>query len=331
MIGAQLLPDQIRSVAVLIPAFNASRFIGSALESIARQSRPPDQVVVVDDGSSDGTADTARRVAASLSMEVEVIRQPNRGASAARNTGLQQVRCQLVAPLDADDVLLPNHLECLERAFREVEGLVVSFGDQRVLSPDGAAIDSFLSSTPVPGLDCDVLSGGIRVIRAGLFETLVRSNCVPTSASMISMSALKRAGHYDQRLATSEDRELLLRVSRFGGFAYYADVLAVKNDHPGNLTSGQSLTLATNAFSALLLTVEKSPWMALNATEVAALQGAVAECAESLLYHASREGVGSYLKAKQYVKANQFEGYKPSLRHALRALFMSLVTRTVRR
>ena len=95
--------------SVVIPAFNAADTIGDALRSIAGQSVRPAQVIVVDDGSSDDTAERARAFGSVL--DVVVVRQANAGCGAATNTGIDLVATPVLSCLDADDVWLPHKAE----------------------------------------------------------------------------------------------------------------------------------------------------------------------------------------------------------------------------
>ncbi len=92
---------------VVIPAFNVERFVGDAIRSILAQSLPPVRVIVVDDGSTDGTGDVAR----ACGDRVEVVRQENRGQGAATTNGVGRVTTPLVAFLDSDDLWLPGKIE----------------------------------------------------------------------------------------------------------------------------------------------------------------------------------------------------------------------------
>jgi len=97
------------SVAVLIPAYNAERFIERAVRSALSQTRPPDEVIVVDDGSTDRTAEICGR----LGDRVRCIRIEHGGKSVARNVALDAASARFAAFLDADDEFLPAHLEQL--------------------------------------------------------------------------------------------------------------------------------------------------------------------------------------------------------------------------
>ena len=97
-------------VSVIIPAFNAARYIGEALESVFAQTLPADEVIVIDDGSTDDTVSEATR------FPVKLLSQKNRGSAAARNAGVHASRGGLLAFLDADDLWMRDKLK-LQRAF----------------------------------------------------------------------------------------------------------------------------------------------------------------------------------------------------------------------
>ena len=96
----------VPSVSVVIPCYNAAAFLPETLASVRRQSRPPLEVIVVDDGSTD----TSAEIAAAFGPPVRVIRQENQGESVARNRGIEQARGDWIAFLDADDVWTPDRL-----------------------------------------------------------------------------------------------------------------------------------------------------------------------------------------------------------------------------
>ena len=111
-------------IAVIIPAYQAARFIDEAIRSVLAQTRPVAEIVVVDDGSDDGSAD----VAAEFAPAVQVIRQPRGGAGAARRRGLAASRSSLVAFLDADDRWLPDAAERLGGALDARPEALLAFG-----------------------------------------------------------------------------------------------------------------------------------------------------------------------------------------------------------
>jgi glycosyltransferase involved in cell wall biosynthesis len=107
------------AVSVVIPLYNKASHITRALNSVFAQSVPPSEVIVIDDGSSDGGSGIAAEYAG---KGVNLIEQDNRGVSAARNKGISEARGDLVAFLDADDEWLPEHLATVARLTREYPG-----------------------------------------------------------------------------------------------------------------------------------------------------------------------------------------------------------------
>jgi glycosyltransferase involved in cell wall biosynthesis len=100
------------TISAVIAAYQAERFIAETLASVLGQTRPPDEVVVVDDGSWDGTARELQRFA----DRIRIIRQPNAGYQAAMNRAIREARCEFVALCGADDVWEPRKLEYQEEA-----------------------------------------------------------------------------------------------------------------------------------------------------------------------------------------------------------------------
>ncbi len=124
-------------ISLLIPAYNAASTLSETLDSVLSQTRPPDEVILVDDGSSDDT----RRVVERHSCEVIVIGQPQTGPAAALNLAMQHASGDLFAFLDADDLWIPGKLERQETKLLEVGG-----------DCDGVLghVESFLSPVATP-------------------------------------------------------------------------------------------------------------------------------------------------------------------------------------
>lgn len=123
-------------VSVVIPAYDAEGFLARAVESVLGQSIPPREILVVDDGSTDGTADVARR----LGERIRYLRQENAGPSGARNRGIGAAAGEWVAFLDADDWWLPRRLERGLAVAGRYPGLNWVAGRYRLLHPDGRMI-----------------------------------------------------------------------------------------------------------------------------------------------------------------------------------------------
>ena len=95
------------SISVVIPARNAARHVGDAIDSVLSQSVAPREIIIVDDGSTDDTSECVR----AFGSRITLIVQSNAGAAAARNRGIAEARCEAIALLDADDLMAPRRLE----------------------------------------------------------------------------------------------------------------------------------------------------------------------------------------------------------------------------
>jgi glycosyltransferase involved in cell wall biosynthesis len=289
------------SVAILIPAYNATPFIGETIASVAAQELMPDQIVLVDDGSTDGTAAVAAEAASAHGLEMEIVTRPNGGAAAARNVGIERLRTDLVAFLDADDVLLPHHLALLVGAFQRHPELVLCFGDAAEFDEQGPLRPSLIAGALALPFDLD--DDGLRLIRGSAFASLLGGNYIPTSGHVVSVRALRDEKGFDETLTTSEDRELLLRLACRGRFAYYPRVVNRKRMHGTSLTSTESsLNIVRNGLHALTAFSSKGCAKALNNSDAAALRAAIHSAACALVYAGSCQGIGTFLAERKLVR-----------------------------
>jgi glycosyltransferase involved in cell wall biosynthesis len=199
-------------VSVVIPAYNAARFLPAALASVAAQTRAADEVIVVDDGSTDSTLERLREWPA-----VRVVEQPNAGPAAARNTGVAHATGELVAFLDADCVWYPRKLE-LQVALHEAgEGVDFSFSEVEERVQEGM-------EAPFWSLQRQLHAGGrFRIIMTSL---------------IIRRSVFVDLGGFVPTLRTGEDTELFARLRGLGYREGHLDeVLGSSLIHGGNLTT----------------------------------------------------------------------------------------------
>lgn len=158
-------------ISVIIPVYNSERYVDAALESVLAQSRPPTEIIVVDDGSTDQSAQVARR----YQPIVQVLHQPHAGPGAARNLGVSVAQGELLAFLDADDLWLPDKLERQVTYLQNHPGIDIVFGGvEQFISPE-------LSLAQQPALPDQPISAGGHVgamlirrqsfVRVGPFAT----------------------------------------------------------------------------------------------------------------------------------------------------------------
>ena len=184
-------------ISVVTPAYNVASYIGAAIASVLAQSHRDWAMIIVDDGSTDGTAETA---AGFSDPRVRLIRQPNSGVSAARNRGIAEAEGDAVLFLDADDWLAPDGLARLVAA---LPGAVAAYGPYRFVSEQGAPV------------------GGPRYPAAGrdLVSKLIERNLFANGGHLlIRREALAVAGQFREDLAYGEDWEYWIRLALRGRF-----------------------------------------------------------------------------------------------------------------
>ena len=207
----------IAPVTVVIPAYNAAAFLPRTLRSLAEQTWRPQQVIVVDDGSTDGTVDVARQHGA------QCLQQSRGGPGAARNRGLAEAEGDYVAFLDADDWYALDKLE------RSIEHL-------RELNASCLATDAWL----VRGDRVERRKNQHRTVPGVLtLEHLLRGNPITCSSVVAKRDAVRAAGGFDEspELIATEDYDLWLRMAQREPIAYLAEPLTFYLVHPGSLSA----------------------------------------------------------------------------------------------
>ena len=185
-------------VSVIVPAYQSANTIERALRSIALQTVLPSEVVVVDDGSDDGTAEVARSVASAMNdIVLQVIEQQNRGAGAARNRGLRAAQGELIAFLDADDEWLPQKLQRSISIMVETGAGLVSHNYIRM--EDGIQKE----------IDCTRHFQGCDDPFVSLY---LRGN-IATSTVLVWRTLIDRAGGFDSHLRSGQDFDLWLSIA----------------------------------------------------------------------------------------------------------------------
>ncbi len=214
------------SVSLVIATFNHARFLGEALDSALAQTLRGVEIVVVDDGSTDDTPAVLARYAGRL----RVVRQPNHGLAAARNTGLAAARSTYVSFLDADDVLAPTKLAEQVAALERAPTAGWTYCDVRIeTTPTGAE-----------ALASERFGYGARMLEGWLFPELIRGNFIPAIAPLIRRTVLDAAGQFDERLTALEDWDLWLRLSLISEARYSPAVLARYRVHPGGMSEDRA-------------------------------------------------------------------------------------------
>jgi glycosyltransferase involved in cell wall biosynthesis len=217
------------SISAVVTVYNAEQCIGEALRAILGQTHSPDEVIVVDDGSSDGTpAELAR-----FGSEITVLRQDNRGHAPALNRGMSAARGDYLAKCDADDIWEPNKLARQLEAVQAHPEIDIAF----------SAIQVFGDMEEARGLHT-AGDRSVGVLDSPLFaRTLYRENILCPSTTLIRSRLYERLGPFAEHLA-AEDYDYWMRALRAGAVFYYDPARLVRyRTHPQQLTSDALRTL----------------------------------------------------------------------------------------
>ncbi|WP_230292137.1 glycosyltransferase [Croceicoccus sp. Ery5] len=215
-VGATQMTFEARgSVAVIIPTFNHTAFLGAAIESVLAQTRPADEIIVIDDGSQD---DPTAVVAAYKG--VRIVRQANAGLAAARNRGIEETRSASLMFLDADDRLKPDAIALSLQSLGKSPGAAFAYGGYELVYP--GKLRRRANYHPVHE---DAFPAFLRINPVGMHGTVIyRREC------------LNAVGGFDPSLRACEDHDLYLRLAARYKVACRPDVLAEYWHHGGNMS-----------------------------------------------------------------------------------------------
>jgi glycosyltransferase involved in cell wall biosynthesis len=207
-------------VSVVIPAYNYGRYLREAIDSVLAQEFRNFELIVVDDGSTDNTAEI---VASYTDPRVRYIHQTNAGLSAARNTGIRQARAPLIGLLDADDLWKPEMLAQVTQRFQTAEpevGLIACASER---------VDSV--GQPLGGKT--MTHGKERRFTAA--DIVLQSRFMPSTV-VARREAYAACGEFDTTLRSSEDRDMWIRIGSRFRMIHLGTPLVQIRKHPTNMS-----------------------------------------------------------------------------------------------
>lgn len=216
-------------VSVIIPAYNQGHYLAAAIQSVLEQTYANVEVLVIDDGSTDNTAQVAQQFS---DPRVRYIYQQNRGLSGARNTGIRHANGDFLTYLDSDDLFLPRKLELLlaELNARPQLGFVAgqAMPIDEVGQPIGKLFDQELPANPTH---------------------LLLGNPLHVGSVLLRRSWQERVGFFDETLRSYEDWDMWLRLALAGcPMGYVAQPVSLYRFHRAQMTrDGRQMTTATFA------------------------------------------------------------------------------------
>lgn len=229
-----------RLASIVIPAHNAERYLGEAIESALAQDYSPVEVIVVDDGSSDRTAEVARSYEG-----VAVIAQENAGPAAARNCGFAASRGEFVAFHDADDVLPAEKLSVQIGEMLADPAIGCVLAEQELLVEEGAELPFWAEGSSVP------------TVMPAKPEELADEPDVHPMTMVVRRAVFEQVGGFDERMRAAEDFDWMLRAAEAGvEFRRLPRVLLRRRVHSASITQDASAGRAGH-FLALKKRIER--------------------------------------------------------------------------
>jgi len=219
-------------VSVIMPTYNRRNYIRESLDSVLAQDFSDFEVIVVDDGSTDGTEEVVRP----YQDRIRYIRQENRGAGAARNIGIRKARGQYIAFMDSDDLSKPHHLKCLSSFLdRNPEcAMVVSNGGY--LEGNYRNRSTIISSKRVKRLE----QRGVTV------KELFDGRVVRLQGTMTRKSVLEEVGLLDEWFRMSYDLDIALRIIKDHQIGFINEEVYLWRQHGDNISSNDELRSREN-------------------------------------------------------------------------------------
>lgn len=215
----------MKQVSVILPTYNRAHSICRAVESVLGQTYPAWELLVIDDGSTDNTAEIIAGYAA-LDDRVRYCGQTcNRGVSAARNEGIRQARYGYIAFQDSDDVWRADKLEKQMRVFEESPGTGMVYCAMRGTRQDGSVVR-------IPDTSIDR-----RLLRGNLYGLLLQGNVIGAPAAVTRRECMEKCGGFDESLSCLEDWELFLRIAKAYEAGYVDEALVEADFHDGGVSS----------------------------------------------------------------------------------------------
>jgi glycosyltransferase involved in cell wall biosynthesis len=240
MLHPEMYETTMPTIAAIIPLYNGEHYIKEALASVFAQDRPADEIIVVDDGSSDGGPQIVENML-QHEKRLRFFRKSNGGQGSARNFGVANTSCDLIAFLDQDDYWYNNHLSVLEQLFLSKDdgnlGYVYS-------NPDRVTVNGDMI---VPKL-LNVLKNQEHP-KTSLMSCLANDMYVLPGSSLISRTIFSEVGGFDERFKGYEDDDLFIRIFCAGYRAEYVDRgLYAWRDNPSSTSYSRKIIISREIY-----------------------------------------------------------------------------------
>lgn len=207
-------------ISVLIPTYNRREQVLQAIDSVLAQTAPVDEIIVVDDGSTD---DTAEAIRGRYESQVKFYQQDNAGVSAARNRGIREARGEWIAFLDSDDTWLPTKIERQRKALAVMgSGFGLCFTDCEFMGNSNLTVSAFEDAGLTGLRGFGALEDPSKYI---LEYQLAKRTAIYIPSFLVLRSLLQDLNGFDEALALAEDVDLMFRLAFRTRFCFVAEPL----------------------------------------------------------------------------------------------------------
>jgi len=232
-------------IAVVIPLYNGARYIEQALNSVFTQRWPADEIIIVNDGSTDDGAGVAVVERLARTRALTLLHKANGGQSSARNMGVAHSACDLVAFLDQDDLWYENHLQELVQPFLSPAALPLGWTYSNLDEIDEHGY-----------LVCRSYLGTLSAVhpKRHIYDCIRQDMFILPSASLVCRKSFEAVGGFDERLSGYEDDDLFMRMFRMGYNSIYLDqALSQWRIYPGSSSYTYRMAQSRNIYLRKLL------------------------------------------------------------------------------
>lgn len=231
------------NISVVIPLYNKVETIQSTLESVLKQTIPPYEIVVIDDGSTDESVQIIRHLNI---PKLSLVQQKNKGAAAARNAGIKQAKGDFIAFLDADDYWHPNHLEV-------IRSLIETYPEQSVFATALEVenkVRIFPSHYSIENFEPH------KIYCLNYFTASLQTSVLSSSNTVIKKEICERIGLFNPNYISGQDTDFWIRIGLRYSIIFSSTICVRYNFEPGSL-SNRSKNLQTKPSYEQYLEIEK--------------------------------------------------------------------------
>jgi glycosyltransferase involved in cell wall biosynthesis len=209
---------------VIIPAYNTAKYLPAAIESVVTQTFADWRILLVDDGSTDNTAEVVAPFLDRLGSRISYIKQDNRGLPAARNTAIRASTSEFLALLDADDIWTPCRLSESLKVLEERPQAGLAYGQVTVIDPEGRPLKTF--------------EGNPRHAEGRIATHIyTREVTLPCPSMTFRRKCIDEVGYFDETMRATEDRDLWLRIALRHEVAFVPRILAFYRVSPNSMSN----------------------------------------------------------------------------------------------